>query len=139
MSLGEGLLYIGLPMAGTTLLVIFSLCFLRKHLVRKGDGDFYGESTLLELKNTFNALKPRAATIMGIVVAALAVIGVTLYFLPVTHSWIIQDLGHNIAQWQGLLFMGGGATAATLLLWHVSRFLAKDRSKMMTPYDNGTL
>lgn len=70
---------------------------------------------------------------MAIVLAALAVIGVTLYFLPMTHSWIIQDLGHKITQWQGLLFIGGGATAATLLLWHVSRFLAKDRSNMKHP------
>lgn len=30
MSIGEGLLYIGLPLTGTTLLVTFSLCFFKE-------------------------------------------------------------------------------------------------------------
>ena len=141
MSVGEGLLYIALPVGGTALLLGLGIHFYNKHRERikkkpPNLDDYNMEpstNSLKEigtsLKQSIKAMRPtRRQFLIGMVaIGALALLAaggfLIFHFVPVAHHWlhhqaipILQNyLHHKIQIWQGLAYMGGGTAAAALI------------------------
>jgi len=125
MSIADGLLCIGVPIVGTSLLINSAIYIYRKHQQGKYGLDSFEKDKLQEFKNTLKGLVTptrRQMIVTGIVLLVLSAMGIAGYlvfhYVPVANQWIhgevLSALQSNVQIWQALTYIGGGCTAVAL-------------------------
>jgi TRAP-type C4-dicarboxylate transport system permease small subunit len=127
-SVGQGLLYIALPIVGAYCIIRFC----KKHKERmSNDLDLYSDDTLRGLVNTLRSFMPtRKQLIIGAKVLALltllAIGGCHLFhFVPATQQWATQAFTHKLHIWEAIAYIGGGTANAALLTHFIRKKIGK--------------
>lgn len=143
MSVGQGLLYIALPIVGASFLIGLTIHLYQKHTYRM-ETEIRLEKTNA-FKEIWKSIGPtrKQVVIAAVVFVALAALAVGGYFLfqqvTAAHQWmygtVVPAFGTNIQAWLGLAAIGGG-TAVAVLLTGLAIYLAKKRTEDKIPIFN---
>jgi len=137
LTVGQGLLYIGVPVVGAGLLIRLAVHIYQTHKRNMSIGDIVGLDGTANIRNkTFRDLKPSRRQVIAAAVVLLALSGLAVggYFLvtkvALVGNMVTPAFQHKLQIWQSLAYIGGGAvlaTTTTFLALHIIQKIAQKR------------